>query len=207
MYILNNMSFIFLSWAEIFGFAMLYWLIRDIRNELNMKREVQVVLITWTFFSMLYFILNLVNESLYIQEIQEIYKTSDIFYNYSTSTSMKFHHANAIMIFTVIQLRNMSALFATTLFSIHMLWQHPDKVYPRMLEGKLLALDLEMILESQIPFKYFYEFIKDHSTKNLVYLDVYVKIKLYTDQGNKIINLIDGHKNKSFSKACNESNL
>lgn len=101
----------------------------------------------------------------------------------------------------------MSALFATTLFSIHMLWKHPDKVYPRMLEGKLLALDLEMILESQIPFKYFYEFIKDHSTNNLVYLDVYVKIKLYTDTGKRIINIIDGHKNKSFTKACNDSNL
>jgi hypothetical protein len=67
MYIINNLSFILLSWSEIFGFGLLYWLIRDIRNELNMKREVQAILIFWTFFSLLYFILNLVNESLYIK--------------------------------------------------------------------------------------------------------------------------------------------
>lgn len=77
MYIINNLSFILLSWGEIFGFGMLYWLIRDIRNELNMKREVQVILIFWTFFSLLYFILNLINESLYIKHYSSATSTDE----------------------------------------------------------------------------------------------------------------------------------
>ena len=36
----NQIMFIIINWAEIIGLAILYWFIRNIKNELNIKREV-----------------------------------------------------------------------------------------------------------------------------------------------------------------------
>jgi hypothetical protein len=36
----NNMVFIIFSWLEILGFIAIFWMIRNIRNEINIKREI-----------------------------------------------------------------------------------------------------------------------------------------------------------------------
>jgi hypothetical protein len=40
MKLTNALMFIILNWIEIIGFALLFWFIRKIKNELNVKREV-----------------------------------------------------------------------------------------------------------------------------------------------------------------------
>lgn len=40
MQLTNALMFIILNWIEIIGFALLFWFIRKIKNELNVKREV-----------------------------------------------------------------------------------------------------------------------------------------------------------------------
>lgn len=40
MKLTNEIMFVVLNWAEIIGFAFLFWIIRNIKNELNVKREV-----------------------------------------------------------------------------------------------------------------------------------------------------------------------
>ena len=57
MKVINEVMYVFLNWAEIIGFALLFWLVRNIKNELNVKREVQAVLLFWGFFSLIYFVL------------------------------------------------------------------------------------------------------------------------------------------------------
>ena len=84
-----------------------------------------------------------------------------------------------ILIFLLIQMRNLSAFFSITLFSIYLYKAHPEKSYPVLYEGKMTAMDFEYVFESEIPFNYFFEFIKYHSKTNKIYLDVFVMVKLY----------------------------
>ena len=57
MKLTNAIIFVVLDWAEIVGFALLFWFVRNIKNELNVKREVQAVLLSWGIFSVIYFFL------------------------------------------------------------------------------------------------------------------------------------------------------
>ena len=57
MKLTNAILFVVLNWAEIIGFALLFWFVRNIKNELNVKREVQAVLLSWGIFSVIYFFL------------------------------------------------------------------------------------------------------------------------------------------------------
>jgi hypothetical protein len=59
MELANQLLFIIINWVEILGIAVAFWLIRNIKNELNVKLEVQTILIFWTFFSVVYFSLNI----------------------------------------------------------------------------------------------------------------------------------------------------
>ena len=59
MKLTNSIMFVVLNWGEIVGFAMLFWSVRNIKNELNVKREVQAVLLSWGIFSVFYFILQI----------------------------------------------------------------------------------------------------------------------------------------------------
>jgi hypothetical protein len=54
--LINVVMFITLNWAEIIGFAVLFWLVRNIKNELSVKSEVQAVLLLWSSFSVVYFV-------------------------------------------------------------------------------------------------------------------------------------------------------
>lgn len=53
--LVNSLIFVILNWGEVVGFAALFWMIRNIKNELNVKREVQAVLVLWGIFSIIYF--------------------------------------------------------------------------------------------------------------------------------------------------------
>jgi len=55
----NSIIFVLLNWGEVIGFALLFWLVRNIKNELNVKTEVQAVLVLWTVFSIIYFSLQI----------------------------------------------------------------------------------------------------------------------------------------------------
>lgn len=43
-------------------------------------------------------------------------------------------------------MRNLSTLLATTMFSIITVLKNPNKVYPKNIEGKLDALDFDIVL-------------------------------------------------------------
>ena len=100
-------------------------------------------------------------------------------------------------IFLAIEVRNMSTLFATTMFSVYMLLRHPDRAYPKTFEGKLEALDFDLVLSSSLPFQYFYDFILNHSAFNKPYLDLYVLSKLYQELIDDVMN--DDKRSSKFS--------
>ena len=78
-------------------------------------------------------------------------------------------------------LRNFSTLLATTMFSIYtMLWR-PEKRYPKQIEGKLEAMDFDLVLESSLPFQYFYDFVNNNAVFYKPYLEVYVLGRLYQE--------------------------
>ncbi len=59
MQIANSIIFVLFNWIEIGGFALAFWIIRNIKNELNIKLELQTILICWTTFSVFYFSANI----------------------------------------------------------------------------------------------------------------------------------------------------
>lgn len=59
MKLTNAIIFVFLNWAEIVGLTVLYWIARNIKNELNVKSEVQTVIVLWGVFSIIYFSLQI----------------------------------------------------------------------------------------------------------------------------------------------------
>lgn len=160
---INEFSFVIVNYLELLGFLIIWWLIRNIRNDLNIKMEVTVAIIFWALFSMIYFILSIV------LKLTDTNKTID----------SKEYKNNSTIIFTIILLRDYSVLFATTLFSLYMLIIKPHKTYPRLFEGKLIVLDSETALNSCTPFRFFTHFINTHSPKNLVHLRVYSIIRIY----------------------------
>jgi hypothetical protein len=78
--------------------------------------------------------------------------------------------------------RNLSALFATTLFSLYTLYFNPDAAYPKTLEGKLEALDFDTMMSSNISFKCFYDFIDDYAVTYKPYMHIYIMTKMYQEQ-------------------------
>jgi hypothetical protein len=80
------------------------------------------------------------------------------------------------------------------MFSIHTYVRHPEKAYPKTLEGKLEALDFDLVLTSPLCFQAFYDFIEIHSSYNVPYLELYVHSKLYQE-------LIDSIMTCDFSTA------
>ena len=129
----NSIIFVFLNWMEIIGFAFLFWMVRNIKNELNVKIELQTILIFWTFFSIIYFSLNVTLQDINPDDSEKILEIK-------------------MLIFIAIILRNLSTLLATTMFSIYTMIRHPDKQYPKQIEGKLEALDFDLVLTSSLPF-------------------------------------------------------
>ena len=159
----NQIMFVVLNWFEIAGLSVLFWIIRNIQNELNIKKEVQSVLIFWSTFSVLYFIFQLIWSKLDEKNIKE----------------KEHRRILSYLIFGAIQLRNLSALFATTLFSIYTVVRHPEKSYPKTIEGKLEALDFDTMLTSPISFQSFFEFIEEYQSFYKPYMEVYMLTKLY----------------------------
>lgn len=51
----------------------------------------------------------------------------------------------------------------------------------------MVVLDFELVMDSEIPFHHFYEFISKNKTNHKVYLDLYVLIKLYENRGREIM--------------------
>lgn len=62
MKLTNALMFIIFNWIEIIGYVLLFWLIRKIKNELNVKREIQIVLLFWSIFSIIYFSVHIASD-------------------------------------------------------------------------------------------------------------------------------------------------
>ena len=180
MKLTNSIMFVVLNWSEVGGFALLFWLVRNIKNELNVKREVQVVLLCWGLFSVIYFSLQIK-----LQNSVDLVERENL----------------RMGIFLAIQLRNITTLFATTMFSIYMMVRHPERAYPKTIEGKLEALDFDLVLTSPMSFQYFYDFINEQSSYNQPYLELYVLSKLYQEQIDTVMNDMNS---PTFQRDCDE---
>jgi hypothetical protein len=73
------------------------------------------------------------------------------------------------------------------MFSLYGLARRPEQAYPRYVEGKLEALDFDLVLQSSLPFQYFYDFVNTHQTYYKTYLEVYMLSKLYQEQLETLI--------------------
>jgi len=119
------------------------------------------VLIFWGTFSVIYFILQLIYSKLDANQPEKLTVN--------------------ILIQISLQLRNLSALFATTLYSLYTLHFNPESAYPRTVEGKLEALDFDTMMTSEISFKCFYEFVDDYAIGYKPYMQIYILTKMYQE--------------------------
>lgn len=87
------------------------------------------------------------------------------------------------------------------MFSIYTLVRHPEKAYPKTIEGKLEALDFDLVLASPTSFKSFYDFIEEHSSYNKPYLELYVLSKLYQEHIDAVMNDLSS---PTFERDCEE---
>lgn len=129
MQVFNSFAFIVLNWLEIVGYAYAFWLVRNIRNELNIKREIQAILFFWTAFSITYFLLNL---QLSIQD----------------PGSLQDRITYKKLIYATLILRNFSTLCATTLISIFTMYRRPQQIYLKNPENEMQALEFDLVLKS-----------------------------------------------------------
>eukprot|EP00347_Sterkiella_histriomuscorum_P018057 403346954 len=168
----NLIVFVVLNWFEIAGYAIAFWMVRNIKNELNIKVEIYFIIIFWTLFSIFYFSMNIYLQYLHSQP----------------SFDKDMDKTVRLMIYISIILRNFTTLCATTMFSIYTLIRHPERAYPRNIEGKLEALDFDLVLNSSLPFQYFFDFVVQFQPHYKPYFDVYVLAMLYQEQIEDLMN-------------------
>lgn len=73
------------------------------------------------------------------------------------------------------------------MLSLYTMYRHPERSYPKTIEGKLEALDFDLVLNSPLSFQAFYDFINSQSSYNKPYLDLYLHSKLYQEQIDMIM--------------------
>lgn len=64
---------------------------------------------------------------------------------------------------------------------------HPDKQYPRQVEGKLEAMDFDLVLSSSLPFQYFYDYVVTNASFYKPYFEVYILGKMYQELLDSIL--------------------
>ena len=57
---INTYCFLFYNWFFIGALVFLYWKIRNIRNELNMKKEIFFIMLAWSVFSIVFYLINFI---------------------------------------------------------------------------------------------------------------------------------------------------
>jgi hypothetical protein len=87
------------------------------------------------------------------------------------------------------------------MLSIYTMLRHPERSYPKTIEGKLEALDFDLLLNSPVSFEAFFDFIEQHSSYNKPYLDIYVHSKLYQE---RIDVVMADFNSPTFAKDCEE---
>ena len=162
---INIYVFIVVNWVFLSSLVLIYWKIRNIRNELNIKKEILFVMFAWGFFSLLYYSLNVLLRAFIHSDLSDPYQ----------DTMAKFY--TSCFLFAIVLSRNLFTLLAQTYFSLKMLFVHPERNYPLLYEGKLIAMDFDLILDTEEPFDRFYDFIQVYSPFNQVYIEVFALVR------------------------------
>jgi hypothetical protein len=90
---INLCIFIFVNWSQTLALIFLLYKIRNVKDELNLKNELRLIILIWLAFSLCYFICLQVQIS-----------------------SQKFIPGYSVAIFSMIQLRNISSFSVSTYF-------------------------------------------------------------------------------------------
>ena len=70
---INTYCFILFNWICLGALVFLYWKLRNIRNELNMKTEILFVMLAWGLFSVLFYLLNFILQE-YLEDHDDLFK-------------------------------------------------------------------------------------------------------------------------------------
>ncbi|CDW85713.1 UNKNOWN [Stylonychia lemnae] len=152
--VLNICTFIIVNWLQTLVLILLFYRLRNIKDELNIKQEIRIIIIIWISFSLAYFI---------TLQYQQYHQDEN-------------NNATRVAIFCFILLRNIGSVSVSTYFCYFMVnnpvlsYSKPD--YPTQL------FDFEeAILESVLPYKYFRKFIEDEQPEQLPFLQILVSFK------------------------------
>lgn len=116
--------------------------IKNIKDELNIKIEINILVILWLIFSMIYFVTN----TIYDKQKHDAYEDLE-----SLDTLSR---AQVWIIFSAIMLRNLSSIFVSTLF-VYLVIKNSDLHYPADYESPHIVFDFDLVLESVLPQTYF----------------------------------------------------
>jgi len=177
-------SFVFFNWLELIGFITMLYHIRNIRDELSIKNELQVVFGAWFFTSIVYFSTTAVAQQ-----------------------SGKEHQTTfRIIQLSFILIRDLSAVLAMVAFSFWTYFRDPDRVYPGAFEHKLLALEFETVMNSCLPFEYFYQYIEEKKPKQLIYIKVYALVRLHDQSKEDLQSKSDPSSSNNNVTSLNSKN-
>lgn len=99
----NKITFISVNFIELMLLIIILYNIKDIKDELNIKVELNLLIILWLMFSMIYFITNNVFDA-------EEY--------YDDPVNKKFNPTRAWIIFCAVTGRNTSIILVSTIYCV-----------------------------------------------------------------------------------------
>ena len=157
---INHYMFIFFNWVLMIIFVGMYLLIQQIKDELQIKKELFWIIILWSLTNIIYFTLN---------QIEKAYEPDShtLVQENSTTKFIKWS------IFLTMIVRDFLAITVQTFFC----WRVTRKEHAFYIESEflspLLVYDFELVLASVLPMTYFEIFVDKKCKDGKPYLDMF----------------------------------
>eukprot|EP00347_Sterkiella_histriomuscorum_P018536 403345140 len=133
---INNCVFVLINWLQTLSLILLFFRLRNIKDELNIRIELRAILFVWILFSLLYF------TTLQIEQAFD-------------------NEYSKYVIFVAIQFRNALTYMISTYFCYKMI-KNPLKTYAKPDYPSQLTDFEEAIFDSILPYKFFKKYLETY---------------------------------------------
>lgn len=163
---INQYSFITINWAELMILVVMIFIIRNIRDELNIKYEILIITLCWILFSCIYFVL----------------QSSSI----TTSENETSQRSAKISIYTLIMMRNLSSLLTSAVF----IWKtlRSNQEYKKDIDYPTIVNDFGVAISSVVASQKFEAFIIQQAPDFLAFWKMLQMLKIlsgFQDEDNE----------------------
>jgi len=78
-------------------------------------------------------------------------------------------------------------MLVMTLAGLWVVYKHPERLSTITMQTKYLAVDFDHMMNSCIPFQYFFDFIEKKKPTHLVYIHLFVLIRLHDQSKDELV--------------------